>query len=103
MRSILKSLKSLFILFILFGSMKGMAQGTRLLRQPDISSNQIVFSYGGDIWVTPKTGGDAKRITSTGAVESDPHFSPDGQWIAFSSNRSGISQVYIVPSQGGTP
>ncbi len=79
------------------------AQGTRLLRQPALSATQIAFAYGGDIWVTSKTGGDARRITSTAAVEANPHFSPDGQWLAFSSDRSGIPQVYIVPAQGGTP
>ncbi|GAC1589370.1 MAG: hypothetical protein NVS3B19_09370 [Ginsengibacter sp.] len=59
--------------------------------------------YAGDIWVADKKGGDAKRITSTAAVESDPHFSPDGNWISFTSNRSGVAQVYIVKAEGGTP
>lgn len=76
---------------------------TRLLRQPTISATQIAFEYGGDIWVTPKNGGEARRITSTAATEENPHFSPDGQWLAFSSNRSGTAQVFIVPAQGGSP
>jgi len=79
------------------------AQGTRLLRQPTISATQIAFEYGGDIWVTAKSGGESRRITSTAAVEGNPYFSPDGHWIAFSSNRSGITQVYIVPTRGGAP
>ncbi|GAB3958536.1 S41 family peptidase [Spirosoma harenae] len=79
------------------------AQGTRLVRQPSISASQIAFEYGGDIWVSAKEGGEARRITSTAAIEENPHFSPDGQWIAFSSNRSGIAQVYVVPAQGGSP
>lgn len=79
------------------------AQGTRLLRQPAISATQIAFEYGGDIWVTPKNGGEARRITSTPASEENPHFSPDGQWLTFSSNRSGIDQVYVVSAQGGSP
>lgn len=77
------------------------AQGTRLLRQPDISASHITYTYGGDIWVSQITGGAAKRITSTQAVESNPYFSPDGKWIAFSSNRSGYHAVYIVPVEGG--
>lgn len=80
-----------------------LAQDTRLLRQPAISATQIAFEYGGDIWVTSKSGGESKRITSTPAVEGNPHFSPDGQWIAFSSDRSGISHVYVVSANGGTP
>ena len=91
------------VLFFVFSFSLAQAQGTRLLRQPAISATHIAFAYGGDIWVTPKTGGEARRITSTAAVEANPHFSPDGQWIAFSSDRSGTPQVYIVPSQGGTP
>lgn len=77
------------------------AQGTRLLRQPDISATQMTFSYGGDIWVSNIAGGEAKRITSTPAVESNPYFSPDGKQIAFSSNQSGYQAVYLVASEGG--
>src|SRR5580698_10967002 len=79
------------------------AQGTRLLRQPSLSATQIAFEYGGDIWVVPRSGGEASRITSTAAVESDPHFSPDGRWIAFTSDRSGSPQVYVVSAEGGIP
>jgi tricorn protease len=94
------TLSALFFL-ISFGSAE--AQGTRLLRQPAISATEVAFEYGGDIWICLKNGGDVRRITSTPATESNPHFSPDGQWLAFSSNRSGIAQVYIVPSKGGSP
>lgn len=79
------------------------AQGTRLLRQPDISSTHIAFAYGGDIWVTDFDNQNLLRLTSTPAVESNPHFSPDGKWIAFSSNRSGNQAVYIVSVEGGSP
>ncbi|HMH23742.1 MAG TPA: PDZ domain-containing protein [Puia sp.] len=93
---------ALFFLFIAI-QMRSSGQGTRLLRQPALSATQLVFVYGGDIWVTGKNGGEARRITSTAAVESDPHFSPDGHTIAFSSNRSGVPEVYIVPVEGGIP
>ena len=79
------------------------AQGTRLLRQPSLSATQLAFEYGGDIWVVDKNGGEARRITSTPAVESDPHFSPDGKWIAFTSNRNGFPAVYVVSAEGGIP
>ncbi|MDB5203715.1 MAG: protease [Ferruginibacter sp.] len=94
--------KKLVFLACMFGSFQTFSQ-TRLLRQPAISATQIAFEYGGDIWVTGKSGGEAKRITSTAAVEANPHFSPDGQWLAFNSNRSGIQQVYVVSANGGTP
>ena len=78
-------------------------QSSRLLRQPTISADHVAFAYGADIWVTDRAGGEARRITSTPAVESDPHFSPDGHSIAFTSNRSGTSAVYVVPVEGGRP
>lgn len=78
-------------------------QDARLLRQPTLSATQVAFTYGADLWVAPRAGGRALRLTSTPAVESDPHFSPDGRWIAFTSNRSGTSNVYVVPVDGGTP
>ncbi|MDG2090360.1 MAG: PDZ domain-containing protein [Gammaproteobacteria bacterium] len=82
-------------------SLSANAQGTRLLRQPSISDSHITFVYGGDIWVAELGQSQAVRITSTAAIESDPNFSPDGQTIAFTSNRSGTASVYTVPATGG--
>ncbi|GAB5522981.1 MAG: S41 family peptidase [Roseivirga sp.] len=99
------SFKSVIILiaaFLVYPSILS-AQGTRLLRQPSMSSSHIAFTYGSDIWVSDLNGDNVKRITSTPAVESDPHFSPDGNWIAFTSNRGGSNSVYIVSKDGGTP
>jgi tricorn protease len=79
------------------------AEATKLLRQPDLSGRQVAFAYGGDLWLADLAGGEARRLTSTPAVESDPHFSPDGQSLAFTSNRSGVAMVYVVPTSGGTP
>jgi tricorn protease len=79
------------------------AQGTRLLREPTISATQVAFTYGADLWVADRPGGLARRLTSTPAVEADPHFSPDGKWIAFTSNRSGMPEVYVVGVDGGEP
>ncbi len=79
------------------------AQGTRLLREPTLSQDHVAFSYGADIWVAPREGGLARRITATPAVESNPHFSPDGRFIAFTSNRPGVAAVYVVGVEGGEP
>ncbi len=82
-------------------SLTSKGNGTRLLRQPNISDQHVVFTYGGDLWLCAKTGGNATRLTSTPAVEKDPYFSPDGQTIAFTSNRSGIDAVYTISVNGG--
>jgi tricorn protease len=79
------------------------AQDTRLLRDPSLSATQIAFTYGGDIWLVSRQGGDARRLTSTAAIEADPHFSPDGKWVAFTSNRAGNDAVYVVSAEGGDP
>ena len=79
------------------------AQPTRLLRDPSLGASAIAFTYGGDIWVVARQGGAARRLTSTPAVEEDPKFSPDGKWIAFTSNREGGDAVYVVSAEGGNP
>ena len=76
---------------------------TRLLRQPTLSDEHIAFVYASDLWLAARSGGTVRRLTSTPAVESHPHFSPDGQTIAFTSNRSGTPAVYVVPIAGGSP
>ncbi|NRB63560.1 MAG: PD40 domain-containing protein [Saprospiraceae bacterium] len=92
------------LLFILNGIISpSYGQETRLLRQPDISKDHIAFVYGSDIWVANRDGSDVQRITSTPAVESNPHFSPDGKTLAFSSNRDGGYAVYTVSIEGGNP
>jgi tricorn protease len=45
----------------------------------------------------------ARRVTSFPGQTSNPHFSPDGKWIAFSGEYAGNQDVYIVPADGGEP
>lgn len=79
------------------------AQSTRLLHQPDVSARYVAFVYAGDIWLAPRAGGDARRVTSSPTVESDPHFSPDGKWLAFTGEYGGNPDVYVVGVDSGTP
>jgi tricorn protease len=76
---------------------------TRLLRYPSYSHGKVAFSYLGDIWVANEDGTGVQRITDNRAREINPRFSPDGKWIAFSSNREGNYDVYVVSAQGGKP
>ena len=76
---------------------------TRLLRTPTVSSTQIGFAYANNIWVVPRAGGSARRLTSFQGQTANPHFSPDGRWIAFSGEYAGNFDVYIVAADGGEP
>ena len=74
-----------------------------MLRSPTVSATQIAFAYAGNIWVVPRTGGSAVRLTSVPGDAMNPYFSPDGKWIAFSGNYGGNTDVYVMPAEGGEP
>ncbi len=76
---------------------------SKLLRFPDINNDLVAFVYAGDIWTVSSAGGDAKRLTSHEGMELFPKISPDGNLIAFSAEYSGTRQVFIIPSEGGSP
>jgi tricorn protease len=76
---------------------------TKLLRFPDIRGDRVVFTYAGDLWTAPSSGGSAVRLTSHPGVEVFGKFSPDGKWIAFTGQYDGDEQVYVVPTSGGEP
>ncbi len=90
-------------------SASAMAAGTtgsdeaRLLRFPTIGGSTIVFSYGGDLYSVPATGGEAKRLTSHEGNEIFPRVSPDGKTIAFTGQYDGNTEVYSMPLNGGEP
>jgi tricorn protease len=76
---------------------------TKLLRFPDVYGDRVVFTYGGDLWTTPTSGGTAVRLTAHPGVETYAKFSSDGRWIAFTGQYDGDEQVYVIPSGGGEP
>ncbi|MGD0784055.1 MAG: peptidase S41, partial [Candidatus Aminicenantales bacterium] len=76
---------------------------TKLLRFPAIHGDKIAFTYAGDIWIAPVSGGTATRLTAHPGMEVFAHFSPDGQWIAFTGQYDGDEQVYVIPATGGEP
>jgi tricorn protease len=78
-------------------------QGTMLLREPDISSTHIVFVYANDLWLNTIGEPTAVRLTSAVGAERNPQFSPDGNWIAFTGQYDGNTDVYIIPVTGGEP
>jgi len=73
----------------------------RLVRYPHYHNGRIVFSYLGDIWTADENGQNVQRLTVNRARDVYGRFSPDGKWIAFSSERNGNLDVYLIPANGG--
>ena len=93
---------SLVLALTLLTSITAYSQ-TKLLRFPDIRGDRVVFTYAGDLWTAPSSGGSAMRLTSHPGMEVFGKFSPDGKWVAFTGQYDGDEQVYVVPTSGGEP
>ena len=79
------------------------SQEARLLRFPATNGREIAFSYAGDLWTVPVTGGEARRLTSHVGYEMFARYSPDGKTIAFTGEYDGNREVYSIPAEGGEP
>jgi len=75
------------------------------LRYPAISpdGNSIVFTYKGDLWLVPASGGEAVPLTFHEAHDFMPVWSNDSKSIAFSSDRYGNFDIFSISVNGGTP
>ena len=87
-------MKSNYLILFLFAILSNetlRAQDAYFQIDPTLSPDGkvIVFSYDGDLWKIPSTGGEALRLTGMDGNETLPRISPDGQWIAFSSTQFG--------------
>ncbi|HEV2689368.1 MAG TPA: S41 family peptidase [Bryobacteraceae bacterium] len=91
--------KALFAALILLPTLA--FADARLLRHPSYSKGKVAFSYLGDIWTANENGSGVERLTDHKARDIYPRFSPDGNWIAFSSNREGNYDVFVIPATGG--
>ena len=60
----------------------------------------LAFSWAGDIWSVPTEGGVARRLTVNSAHDSDPVWSRDGALLAFSSDRHGAANVFVMTADG---
>src|SRR6266567_8681259 len=90
------------VIVVILIPISAMAQ-TKLLRFPDVHGDKVVFTYGGDLWTAPSSGGTATRLTAHPGVEVFGKFSPDGKWIAFTGQYDGDEQVYVISEAGGEP
>jgi hypothetical protein len=75
-------------------------KGTWLSLDVSPDGKEIAFDLLGDIYVIPFGGGEAKAIASGVAWEMQPRFSPNGKWIAFTSDRSGGDNVWTMNRDG---
>ncbi len=78
------------------------AREAKLVRYPHYSHGKVAFCYLGDIWTASEDGKGIQRLTAHKARDVYPRFSPDGKTIAFSSNREGNMDVYLIPAEGGS-
>lgn len=72
-------------------------------RAPHLVNDQLVFTAEGDIWLTQLNNSTPRRLTSSAAEENTAKLSPQGDLVAFVANYEGTSEVYVMPTQGGTP
>ncbi len=99
-----RNLLTMACLALAFGI--GMADTSPLwLRNTALSPDgqNIAFTYMGDIYTVPFSGGSAHRVTTDAAYDTRPVWSPDGKKIAFASTRAGSQDIYIVDARGGNP
>lgn len=101
---LLSKIKSIILTFLTVTSLCASASTPLWLRDAQISPDgkQIAFTYKGDIWAVSVNGGKAERLTSIeSSYEQFPIWSPDSKNIAFSSDRNGSFDVYVMPATGG--
>lgn len=101
----MKLLKLLMgVLYLLFlNTVTAQSNQTYFTLQPTLTPNaeSIIFSYEGDLWKVATAGGNAYRLTAMQGDETNPSVSPDGKWLAFTSNQYGNNDVYVMPLVGG--
>lgn len=77
------------------------AEPVKFARYPHVANGKLAFAYHGDIWVANQDGSGPVRFTAHVSRNTYPRFSPDGKWIAFTSNRMGNEDVWVMPASGG--
>ncbi|MGY8753620.1 MAG: hypothetical protein ACKVIO_06955, partial [Phycisphaerales bacterium] len=102
---------SLFGVFIIaiFGTVntavhaEGIRPDATLLRFPDVSQSNIVFTYANDLWLVSREGGTAQKLTSPHGRVFFPRFNPEGTTIAFVGNYEGGRDIYTLNLDGKNP
>ena len=97
------SLLIVICLLILLPTEICLADEVLCARYPALSPDggTVAFSYMGDIWTASSSGGTASRLTVHEGDDVRPHFSPDGNYVMFSSRRYNNYDVFVIPVSGG--
>ena len=97
----MKRLVAFAFLLVLAAPLLAFSREAKLVRYPHYYQGRVAFTYLGDIWTADENGQNVRRVTVHKARDAYPRFSPDGRWIAFSSDRNGNMDVFIIPAEGG--
>ena len=92
MKKLSKLLSTAFALLIFTLTVPAQTASITLFQNPTINKTDIVFLQ--EIFGLLAVVGDAKRLTTGVGVETDPIFSPDGAWLAFTGEYDGSADVY---------
>ena len=84
------------LLFLAASASASAGDEGRLLRFPATNGTDIAFTYAGDLWTVPVSGGEARRLTSHVGFEAFARYSPDGKTIAFTAEYDGNREVYVI-------
>lgn len=71
-------------------------------RFPTIHQDTLIFVSEDDLWLVPRQGGLARRLTSNLGEVNYPALSPDGSWLAFVGREEGMPEIYLMPAVGGS-
>ena len=101
----LQRLLTASLLLVLFAAPTWAQDTDPFMRHPAVhpDGSTIAFSYQGDLWTVPADGGRAERLTIHEAYEGQPRWRPNGEQIAFTSDRYGNDDVYVMEAGGSTP
>ena len=96
-------LVTMALVLMLAGPTLAKDDGPLWLRHPAVSPDgqTVAFDFHGDLFTVPASGGVATRVTVHDAHDRQPMWSPDGQHLAFASDRFGNWDVFVVPAAGG--
>jgi Tol biopolymer transport system component/imidazolonepropionase-like amidohydrolase len=78
-------------------------EGTWMSLDVSPDGREIVFDLLGDLYLMPFEGGEARQLTSGFAWDMQPRYSPDGRFIAFTSDRAGGDNIWVMNRDGSDP